>query len=95
MAFTNTGSAAVLNGLVGKANTAPLSSCYIALSTTTPSADGSNFTEPASSAGYARVLIGSYSQAATQVMTTPSNGETENSTIIFFPEATSSWGTVT
>ena len=46
MAFTNTGSTAILNGLIGKSSSGPLSSCYLALSSTTPNQDGTNFTEP-------------------------------------------------
>ena len=45
MAFTNTGSTAILNGLIGKSSSGPLSSCYLALSSTTPNQDGTNFTE--------------------------------------------------
>lgn len=87
----------ILNCFFGRTNNVSLgSTCYIALSTTTPSADGSNFTEPASGTGYARVLIGNYSQTNTQLMTAASNGSISNTdNIIFFPEATSSWGTIT
>jgi hypothetical protein len=94
MAFTTYGSTQVLSGLIGKGS-GPLSNCYIALSTTAPNADGTNFTEPLSSAGYARSIIGLSSTSATQVMSSPSGGATSNSSIIFFPEATASWGTVT
>jgi hypothetical protein len=94
MAFTTYGSTQVLSGLIGKGS-GPLSNCYIALSTTAPNADGTNFTEPLSSAGYARSIIGLSSTSATQVMSSPSGGATSNTSIIFFPEATASWGTVT
>lgn len=94
MAFTKTGSTSVLNGLIGKSS-GPLSSCYIALSSTAPNADGTNFTEPPASTGYARAVVGLTSQSATQVMSSPSNGTTVNDRIIFFPEATQSWGTLT
>ena len=95
MAFTNAGSAAVLNGLVGKTTSVPLSNCYLALSSTAPNADGSNFTEPDAAKGYARAVIGMNGQSATQVMTVPSGGVTQNKDIIFFPEASASWGTLT
>ena len=36
MAFTTYGSTQVLNGLIGRSSTGPLSNCYIALSTTAP-----------------------------------------------------------
>ena len=94
MAFTTYGSNNILNGLIGKGS-GPLSNCYIALSTTKPNDDGSNFTEPASSTGYARSLIGQSGSSATQVMSNPANGSTQNNSIIFFPEATASWGTIT
>ena len=94
MAFTNYGSTQVLNGLIGK-GTGPLSNCYIALSTTSPNADGTNFTEPSTSAGYARSIIGLSGTTATQVMSNPTAGASSNTSIIFFPEATASWGTVT
>lgn len=94
MAFTNYGSTQVLNGLIGK-GTGPLSNCYIALSTTAPNADGTNFTEPSSAAGYARSIIGLSGTTATQVMSNPTAGASSNTSIIFFPEATASWGTVT
>ena len=87
MAFTNTGSTAILNGLIGKSSSGPLSSCYLALSSTTPNQDGTNFTEPSSTAGYARAVVGLSSQSATQVMSPPVNGTTQNKEIIFFPEA--------
>jgi len=95
MAFTHSGSATVLNGLIGKASSVALSNCYLALSSTAPNADGTNFTEPDSSKGYARAIIGLQGQSATQVMTAPANGVTQNKDIIFFPEASASWGTLT
>jgi len=94
MAFTNTGSTAILNGLIGK-GTGSLANCYMGLSTSTPNADGTNFTEPSSTLGYARSVIGISGQSATQVMGNPSNGSVSNTDIIFFPEATSAWGTIT
>ena len=94
MAFTTYGSTQVLSGLIGKGS-GPLSNCYIALSTTAPNADGTNFTEPLTSAGYARSIIGLSGTSATQVMSSPSGGATSNTSIIFFSEATASWGTVT
>ena len=95
MAFTTYGSTQVLNGLIGRSSTGPLSNCYIALSTTVPNADVTNFTEPSSAGGYARAIIGLSGTRATQVMSAPAAGSTSNTSIIFFPEATASWGTVT
>lgn len=93
MAFTETASATVLKSFIGQGSSALLGSCYMGLSSTIPSSDGSNFTEP-SGGGYARTLVGISTQSATQVMSTPENGTTSNEEIIYFPEATSSWGTL-
>ena len=60
---------------------------YIGLSTTGPSADGSNVTEPGSGTGYTRVQMTSMSE--------PVNGVIQNANSISFPESTQSWGTVT
>lgn len=95
MAFTYTGSENLLKGMTGKSQNGLLSNCYIALSTTEPSPDGTNFTEPSSVNGYARSIIGLWQQSSTQVMGNPVNGSITNADIIFFPEATASWGTIT
>lgn len=70
------------------------SSIYVGLSTSAPLADGTNVTEPIGN-GYARVLLGNTSQELTQKMGTVANGHVENDEIIYFPEATGSWGTIT
>jgi hypothetical protein len=70
------------------------SSIYVGLSTSAPLADGTNVTEPVGN-GYARVLLGNTSQELTQKMGTVANGHVENDEIIYFPEATGSWGTIT
>ncbi len=93
--LTNYGSQLILRGLTGQTNSAPLPVCYIGLSTTTPSADGSGFTEPSTEDGYARVLIGEYTSSASWAMDTPSGGETSNTALIVFPEPLNAWGTVT
>ena len=89
----------ILTLLVGKTSRIALSSdnyfsVYVGLSTTEPNADGTNVTEPVGN-GYARVLLGNTSQALTQKMGEVSNGHVENNEIIYFPEATGSWGTIT
>ena len=49
----------ILEGFFGRqGNFSLASTCYIGLSTTTPDAAGSNFSEPSSSSGYARVMLG-------------------------------------
>jgi len=86
----------ILKCLFGQQSSVSLAStCYIGLSTTTPDSDGSNFTEPASTTGYLRSLLGNSSNSVTYLMATPSDGSTKNNNIIFFPEATEGWGTVT
>ena len=88
---------AILNAFFGKTQNCSLaSSCYIGLSTTTPDANGDNFTEPDSATGYQRVFVGYYNQSNTQLMSPAADGSISNTNnIIFFPEATSSWGTIT
>jgi len=87
----------ILNAFFGRSSSVSIAStCYIALSTTTPNATGGNFTEPSSDGGYARVLIGSSNQSNTFLMSAASNGAISNTdNIIFFPEARTSWGTIT
>lgn len=58
---------------------------YIGLSSTSPSADGLNVTEPATG-GYQRVQLTGLSEPTAGVVTNP--------TSISFPESTQSWGTV-
>ena len=67
---------------------------YIGLSTSTPTATGGNVTEPVGN-GYARVLLGNSSQALTLKMSAAANGEITNGEILYFPEATGSWGSCT
>jgi hypothetical protein len=63
---------------------------YCALSTTTPTEAGTNFTEPSSGA-YARVAV---TNNATNFPAASSGAKT-NGTAITFPESTASWGTIT
>lgn len=60
---------------------------YIGLSTTTPNINGTNVTEPAASAGYARVKLDMLGEPVAGVVTNGAN--------IDFNESTVSWGTVT
>lgn len=59
---------------------------YLGLSTTAPSADGTNVTEPTGGA-YARVQLTSLSE--------PTEGKITNANSVSFPESTQSWGTIT
>lgn len=63
--------------------------CYLGLSTTTPTADGSNFTEPdPSTTGYKRAQINiEEATQYTNMMSVPTNGAIANIKEITFPEA--------
>lgn len=60
---------------------------YIGLSTSAPNINGTNVSEPPTSAGYARVEL--------NTLSTPTAGVVTNSQAINFNESTSSWGTIT
>ena len=64
---------------------------YIALSTTTPSVNGTGFTEPAG-AGYARVPI---QNNKTTGFGSAVNGVVQNINTHQFPDSTAPWGTIT
>jgi hypothetical protein len=93
--LTNYSSNQILSNLCGKSSNISLgANSYVGLSTTTPSADGTNFTEPTGN-GYARVLLGASGQSYAQKMGTATAGAITNTEIIYYPEATGSWGTIT
>ena len=95
MPITKSTANAVVNHLVGRSQSVSIASTvYLALSTSTPSADGTNVTEPSGN-GYARKLLGNYNQSYTQLMSQAANGKSENSDEIHFNKATGSWGTIT
>ena len=78
---------AILSGLFPNGSSG---GTYIGLSTTTPNENGGNFTEPTvgSTTGYKRAKV--------EVMGTPSDGQIQNTDIIFFPESLGDgWGTIT
>lgn len=64
-----------------------LSGSYVALSTTTPNADGGSFSEPASSTGYQRQSIGA--------LDTSKDGQVANKERIFLFEAVEDVGSIT
>ncbi len=67
---------------------------YIALSTTTPAADGTGFTEPASN--YARVTFTNNSTNWHPTGSQPGTGQRQsNAVAINFTQASGSWGVVT
>ncbi len=71
-------------------------SCYIGMSTTTPTESGdtiTNFTEPAASTGYKRVRLAIRGNTVTYIMSAAAEGEIKNGTnFIFFNEATAGAG---
>ena len=93
--LTYNGANQLLNMLCGKSQSYGYSNVYVGLSTTAPDRGGSGYTEPSAAAGYSRVLIGNPGQAATQKMGSANLGSSSNTDIIYFPEATGSWGTCT
>lgn len=81
-----------LNSIMGnvfgsKTNPTLPTNYYIGLSTSAPTVAGGNVSEPAGSAGYARVRLTGLSE--------PSNGTITNGSAISFEESTADWGTVT
>ena len=96
---TNYVSNSTLNTLCGKSQyTSYGALCYLGLSSTLPTKTGANVTEPNKN-GYARVLLGNYSQAYTQMMGNPVDGAITNDKEIHFNEVTAAddnngWGTL-
>ena len=95
---------AILDNIAGIANTTMPRGLYLALSTTTPADDGTNFTEPASSKGYSRVYIGPVTQEEPRnypfEWVPAESGEDPYTQIwnqyeIHFNAATDDWGSVT
>lgn len=60
---------------------------YLGLSTTEPTADGANVTEPSAASGYARVELTELSE--------PASGVVSNTASLSFEESSGDWGTVT
>ena len=82
----------VLNELFGATAYAPSGTLYVALSTSTPTDLGGNFTEPNSNDNYARDLLANDKTSFTVAAT----GTVYNDIAITFAQATGgSWGTVT
>lgn len=92
MALSENVKASILSAMTGKSQYASIAStCYIGLLK-----DVSNgYIEPDLTAGYGRTLLGNYNNSAGQLMGSPTSGKITNSQIIYFPEATGDWGTVT
>jgi hypothetical protein len=74
--------------------TAPVT-VYMALSTTTPAADGTNFTEPSGN-NYSRVAITNNTTNFVAATSQPGAGQAQaNGTVFSMPQASGSWGTCT
>lgn len=63
------------------------STYYIALSTTTPTIAGKNFTEQAANTGYTRIPLKSLMSSA--------NGVTQNASMLTYAKSLTDWGLVT
>lgn len=96
MALSESAKTKILNGLVGKDQYGIASTSYLGLlKSITPGTEKVQFVEPDVSAGYGRVQIGHWQNSSGQLMGTASNGKISNTGIIYLPEATADWGTVT
>jgi len=91
--FTYTGGNLFLDKLIRDSGVGtPGTGAYYALSTSTPSADGTGFTEPAGGS-YARVANNPTRFPGTATGSAPAS--LANDLTITWPEATGSWGTIT
>lgn len=95
MPLSNYFKAQVINLLSGNISSVSVGAVYMGLSTTTPTASGSNVTEP--TGNYTRVLLGIPNQSGTHKMSsaTESDPTSENTSAILFDKATANWGTIT
>lgn len=93
MSLTTAMKRRVLNAIYGDTAVAPPLNLHVALSTTTPAADGTNFTRPVGN-GYADVAVAN--NATNWPAASVANpSEKSNGTEIGFPNPTGPWGTVT
>ena len=88
-------SQSLLNHVFGGTDFSRPATLHLGLSTTAITGAGGNITEPSGAAGYARVPI--TNNATNFPASTVVGGKAikRNGTVITFPEATGSWGTVT
>lgn len=89
--FVDAVEASLLDHYFGKATLTAPANLFVALSTTTPTDAAGNFTEPVGN-GYARV---STAPADWNAASGTAPTVIDNASVITFPEATGSWGTVT
>lgn len=91
MSFTNYLASNVLDQLFGAVVYTPSGTLYVGLSDSTPNEDGTNFTEPASASGYARVSVtNNKTNWSTATVADPST--VVNKTAVTFGEASGAWG---
>ena len=92
MAMAENVKSSILLAMTGKSQNLNIAStCYIGLLKSV----SNGAVEPDISAGYGRTQLGNYQNIAGQLMGSPTNGKIMNNQIIYFPEATDDWGTVT
>lgn len=91
MSFTNYLAKSLLDHIFTDSAFSPPATLYLALSTTTPTEAGGNFTEPSGN-NYSRV---STAAADWSAATSADPSVKANSAQKDFPEASGSWGTVT
>lgn len=103
--ISNTLASQLLQLITGKTMNVSYGTMYIGLSTTVPSLNSStgaieNVTEPDTTNGYSRELIGSYQVPSSQIFGTVTYDSTNscfvisNTSQIKFNKATSAWGTI-
>ena len=93
MPLTDAMKARVLDAIYQDSPVGPAATLYVALSTTAPSSDGSNFTRPSGN-GYSDVAV-TNNETNWPNASEANPSVKENGTTITFPEATGSWGTIT
>ena len=85
----------IMSNIVGRSYSAFGGTLYLGLSTPHPNEDGTGVTEPSTTDGYSRVLLGTTGASATYKMSAPEDGVSSNTAAILFPRAKASWGTIT
>ena len=91
MGFTYTAKNSILNAMTGRSQYASLAAtCMIGVGVM----EGDVFTEPDTTTGYSRTLLGNYQSADSKCMGEPVQGNIRNTKIIYLPEAVADWGTV-
>lgn len=95
MSYSNFLEQASLDLMFGGTSFTPSGTLYVALSTTTPGEDGSNFTEPSTASGYARTAITNDKSNWSTATQNSTSGEVHNRTAITFPTSSGNWGTIT